>query len=119
MSTPIQNSTDLLSNIKSNKLYNDLINQLNKDLSLTGNNLHFSQDYVPLTLKKKLQAKIKELIINDFDLFTSLLYRIDVSENDIQKIESTNIDLYAQNITFLILKRTWKKVLFKDQYREK
>lgn len=119
MSTPIQNSTDLLSSIKSNKLHKDLINQLNKDLSLTGNNLHFSQDFVPLTLKKELQTKIKELIINDFNSFTNLLYRIDVSENDVQKIESTNIDLYAQNITFLILKRTWEKVLLKHQYREK
>lgn len=119
MLTPSQNSIDLLSNIKSNKLYNELINQLNKDLSLTGNNLNFSKDYVPLTLKKELQSKIKELVNNDFNLYINLLYRIDVSENDVQKIESTNIDLYIQNITFLILKRTWEKVLFKHQYTEK
>lgn len=119
MLTQSQNSIDLLSNIKSNKLYNELINQLNKDLSLTGNNLHFSKNYVPLTLKNELQIKIKELINNDFNLFTNLLYRIDVSEKDIKNIDPVDVDVYSENITFLILKRIWKKVWFKHQYTEK
>lgn len=110
-----QNSIDLLTNVANQKLYKQLIIQLNKDLSLVGVDLIFSESNSPLQLKETLQTSIKELILNDFSSYTNLLYRIDVSEKDTQNVESANIDVYAENVTFLILKRVWKKVWFKNQ----
>ncbi|AZJ34850.1 hypothetical protein [Tenacibaculum singaporense] len=111
-----QNSIDLLTNVASQKLYKQLIVQLNKDFSLTGIDLDFSANNTPSELKEKLQKSVKELILHDFNSYTNLLYRIDVSEKDSQITESNDIDRYTENVTFLILKRTWKKVWFKNQF---
>ncbi|GFD80215.1 hypothetical protein KUL118_30770 [Tenacibaculum sp. KUL118] len=111
-----QNSIDLLTNVANQKLYKQLIVQLNKDFSLTGIDLTFSENKTPLELKEELQKSIKELVLHDFSSYTNLLYRIDVSEKDSQITESNDIDKYTENVTFLILKRTWKKVWFKNQF---
>lgn len=111
-----QNSADLLSSVANTKLYKDLIIQLNKDVSLTGIDANFSEVSSPLELKEELQKIIKELILQDFNSYSNLLYRIDVSEKEIQTIESSNIDKYSKNATFLILKRVWKKVWFKKNF---
>jgi hypothetical protein len=111
-----QNSIDLLTNVANTKLYKKLIIQLNKDFSLTGIDISFSEESSPLQLKEALQTFIKELILHDFSSYTNLLYRIDVSEKDTQIVESTDIDAYTENVTFLILKRIWKKVWFKHQF---
>lgn len=111
-----QNSIDLLTNVASQKLYKQLIVQLNKDFSLTGFDLDFSANSTPSELKEQLQKSVKELILHDFNSYTNLLYRIDVSEKDSQITESNDIDRYTENVTFLILKRTWKKVWFKNQF---
>ena len=113
-----QNSIDLLTNVANQKLYKYLIIQLNKDLSLVGIDVTFSEDNTPLQLKEALQKSIKELILTDFSSYTNLLYRIDVSEKDTQNAESIDIDQYAENITFLILKRVWKKVWFRHRFSE-
>jgi len=111
-----QNSIDLLTNVTNQKLYKQLVVQLNKDFSLTGIDLTFSKNNTPLELKEELQKSIKELVLHDFSSYTNLLYRIDVSEKDSQITESNDIDRYIENITFLILKRIWKKVWFKKNF---
>ncbi|WGH74146.1 hypothetical protein P8625_08430 [Tenacibaculum tangerinum] len=112
-----QNSTDLLTEVANNtKLYTLLIIQLNKDFHLTGIDVTFSEDNTPSTLKEVLLKVVKKLLLHDFNSFTNLLYRIDISEKDIQMNDATDIDLYAENITFLILQRIWKKVWFKERF---
>lgn len=111
-----QNSVDLLNNVANTKLYKELIIQLNKDVNLTGIDVAFLEDYSPTQLKEALQKLIKELIQYDFNSYSNLLYRIDVSEKEIQNIESSDVDRYSENATFLILKRVWKKVWFKHQF---
>ncbi|WP_440122724.1 hypothetical protein [Tenacibaculum sp. Ill] len=113
-----QNSIDLLTNVANQKLYKQLVVQLNKDFSLTGIDLTFSENNTPLELKEELQKSVKELVLHDFSSYTNLLYHIDVSEKDSQINESNDIDRYIENITFLILKRIWKKVWFKNQFSE-
>ena len=95
-----QNSIELLTRVADAKLFKELILQLNKDVSLVGINVVFSEDYSPIQLKEDLQKLIKELIQNDFNSYANLLYRIDVSEN----------------ATFLILKRVGKKVWFRNNF---
>ncbi|REH46390.1 hypothetical protein C7448_10860 [Tenacibaculum gallaicum] len=111
-----QNSIDLLTNVTNTKLYKELIIQLNKDFGLAGIDTSFSEESTPLQLKEGLQTSIKELILHDFSSYTNLLYRIDVSEKDTQIVESTDMNVYTENVTFLILKRIWKKVWFKHQF---
>ncbi|WP_428741359.1 hypothetical protein [Tenacibaculum sp.] len=111
-----QNSVDLLTNVATQKLYHQLIIQLNKDLNLVGIDFTFSENSTPLILKEKLQKMVKELLLHDFSSYSNLLYRIDVSEKEVQNIESNDIDIYTENATFLILKRVWKKVWFRQQF---
>ncbi|MGG6229311.1 hypothetical protein [Tenacibaculum sp. SDUM215027] len=111
-----QNSVDLLTSVANSDLYKHLIVQLNKDLSLVGIDLSFSENNTPIQLKEALQKSIQELILHDFSSYTNLLYRIDVSEKDIQNVESADIDVYSKNVTFLILKRIWKKVWFRHRF---
>lgn len=111
-----QNSIELLTSVADTKLFKELILQLNKDVNLVGIDVVFLENYSPIQLKEDLQKLIKELIQNDFNSYTNLLYRVDVSERGMQNIESTNIDEYSENATFLILKRAWEKVWFRNNF---
>ncbi len=104
-----ENSSDLLDNALKVDLYTQLIKQLNKDFSLANLSLNISEQITPFTLKKELQEAIENIILNDANSFSSLLYIIDVSEKDL-----INSDI--EKVTFLILKRTWKKVWFRNNY---
>jgi hypothetical protein len=111
-----QNSTDLLVNVTENKLYSKLIEQLNKDFSLANFDFHLSENSTPLALKEELKKAVKNLILTDFNTYHTLLYIVDVSEESIKKIESSDVDIYSEHIVFLILKRIWKKVWFRAKY---
>jgi hypothetical protein len=111
-----QNSKDLLVNITENKLYSKLIEQLNKDFRLANFDFHLSENNTPLALKEELKKAVKNLILNDFNTYNALLYIVDVSEESIKKIESSDDDIYSEHIVFLILKRIWKKVWFRAKY---
>ena len=104
-----KNSSDLLDNALKVDLYTQLIKQLNKDFNLTNLSLNISEQITPFTLKKELQEAIENIILNNANSFSSLLYIIDVSEKDL-----INSDI--EKVTFLILKRTWKKVWFRNNY---
>ncbi len=111
-----QDSIDLLNNVANKNLYKQLIIQLNKDFNLAGIDVVLSLNNAPLVLKETLQKTIKELVLRDFSSYTNLLYRIDISEKDIQNLNVHNIDTYTENVTFLILQRIWKKVWFKNKF---
>jgi predicted secreted protein len=111
-----QNSTDLLINVTENKLYSKLIAQLNKDFSLANFDFHLSEKSTPLALKEELKKAVKNLILSDFTTYNALLYIVDVSEESIKKINSSDVDVYSEHIVFLILKRIWKKVWFRAKY---
>ena len=116
MLSEYQNTNDLLTGISNYKLYTQLINQLNKDFSLANIDISFNEDNTPQTLKDKLVKQVTFLISNDSYSYQNLLYIIDVSEHDINKIALSNINSYIENIVFLILKRVWKKVWFKNKF---
>jgi hypothetical protein len=111
-----EGSKDILVNAVENELYPKLIEQLNKDFSLANFNFQILENSAPVALKNELTAAIKNLINTDFTTFNALLYIADVSEENLQKIDSSNIDLYSEQITFLLLKRVWKKVWFRANY---
>ncbi|MEJ2113390.1 MAG: hypothetical protein P8X62_06785 [Flavobacteriaceae bacterium] len=103
---------------ESNKLglYKKLIFQLNKDFALANIDLSFNEDILPTSLKLILQENIYKLIQERFTDYLNLLYIIDVSEEKIKQLTSNDTLEISEHVTFLILKREWQKVWFKNQY---
>jgi regulator of sigma D len=112
----VSNNTELLVQIDQTLLYEDLVNQLNKDFEIIGTAINFSETENPKDLFEFLQEVISELLEKHFDVFLNLLYRIDINENQIKTIINQLADDTEQQIAFLILKREWQKVWFKKYY---
>jgi hypothetical protein len=98
------------------KLYEKLVNQLAKDFTLSNISIEIPFKVSPTNLKTVLHQKIYNLILENFSKYLNLLYIIDVSENSIKNIETTDPLEIADQVCFLILKREFQKVWFKQQY---
>jgi hypothetical protein len=110
-------STDqLLSEAEKEELYLKLIEQINKDFNLANEGVDFPASTKPLELKIQLHEKIYRLIQYKFAEYLNLLYIIDVSENEIKKLDGTDIMQLSEQVSFLILKREWMKVWFRNRY---
>ncbi|MFK5878487.1 MAG: hypothetical protein QM478_03205 [Flavobacteriaceae bacterium] len=108
-----ETSLSLLSEIESVDLYLKLIEQLNKDFILAGIEQSFCLDCTPSKLAQELHKILLRLINNDFDSYLNLLYRIDISEIEIKKLDGSNLEKMTEQIVYLLLKREWQKVWFK------
>ena len=97
-------------------LYNQLIAQINKDFSRARIPLELSANTIPVVLKKSIQGKIRILIQQNFTEYLNLLYIIDVPEKKIKDINSDDLEQLSEEVTFLILKREWLKVWYKNNY---
>jgi hypothetical protein len=71
----------------------------------------------PEELKIQLHEKIYRLIQYKFAEYLNLLYIIDVPENEIKQLDGSDIVELAGQVSFLILKREWQKVWFRNNYR--
>jgi hypothetical protein len=116
VSLEVQNTSELLNVAISNELYKALIIQLNKDFQLSNIEEYISEVVTSDDLRRQLNVIVEHLIHNDFDSFLSLLYRIDLSEQSIQKQDNQSTETYIEYVSFLILKREWQKVWFKQNY---
>lgn len=116
MSLEVQNTSELLNVAISNELYKALIVQLNKDFKLSNIEGLINVTVSPDVLKQQLLTLVEQLIYNEFDGFLNLLYRIDISEQKIKKHSSQTTEEYIENVSFLILKREWQKVWFRQNY---
>ena len=72
-------------------------------------------DCTPLKLAQELQKIAVKLINIDFDNYLNLLYRVDISEIEIKKLDGSNIEKMTEQIVYLLLKREWQKVWFKSR----
>ena len=114
--TPI--SADLLlTEATKESLYFDLIAQINKDFNLANEAIDLLQSISPEELKLQLHDKIYRMIQYKFAEYLNLLYIIDVSEDEIKKMDGSDIVQLAEQVLFLILKREWQKVWFRNKYR--
>jgi len=107
---------ELLVNAVDQELYVALIRQLNKDFLLANLEYDLEEECNPELLKQKLGVIVTELVNNEFDSLLNLLYRVDLSENKIVDLPKENQETYIASISFLILKREWKKVWFRKKY---
>ena len=97
-------------------LYNKLIQQLNKDFLYANIDLGFDEDILPTSLKILLQDTVYKLIQEKFTDYLNLLYIIDVPEDQIKALDGNDTLQLSEDVTFLILKREWQKVWFRQQY---
>lgn len=111
-----QNTTQLLSLITKADLYVELIQQLNKDFTLSNIDVTLTEEIVPSDLKNQLYVIMSGLIQNNFDFFLNLLYRIDLSEYNVRKASNQEFEKYVEMVVFLILKRECQKIWLKRKY---
>jgi hypothetical protein len=97
-------------------LYLKLIDQINKDFNLANEGIDFPKSISPEELKIQLHEKIYRMIQYKFAEYLNLLYIIDVSEDQIKKLDGSDLVVLSENVAFLILKREWQKVWFRNKY---
>jgi hypothetical protein len=63
-----------------------------------------------------VQEKIYKLIQYKFAEYLNLLYIIDVPEDQIKKLDGSDLVELSEQVAFLVLKREWQKVWFRNKY---
>src|SRR6186713_798257 len=112
-----QISTDqLLSEAENESLYLKLIEQINKDFNLANEAIDFPQSTSPYELKVQLHEKIYRLIQYKYAELLNLLYIVDVPEENVKQLDGSDTVELAEQISFLVLKREWMKVWFRNKY---
>lgn len=110
-------STDqLLSEAEKENLYSKLIQQINKDFNLANEAIDFPQSTSPQELKVQLHEKIYRLIQYKFAEYLNLLYIIDVPEETVKQLDGSDLVELSEQVSFLILKREWMKVWFRNKF---
>ncbi|WP_264520260.1 hypothetical protein [Flavobacterium sp. N1994] len=110
-------STDLLlSEAEKENLYSKLIEQINKDFNLANEGIDFPQSTTPNELKVQLHEKIYRLIQYKYAELLNLLYIIDVPEDNVKQLDGADTVVLSEQIAFLVLKREWMKVWFRNNY---
>ena len=117
MNFPVPISADdLLSYAQKEQLYSSLINQINKDFNLANEPIDFPQSSSPEELKIQLHEKLYRLIQYKFAEYLNLLYIIDVPEDAVKQLDGSDLVELSEQVAFLILKREWMKVWFRNKY---
>ena len=110
------NTDVLLTEASNENLYFNLIEQINKDYNLANESIDLPQAIQPEELKSALHEKIYRLIQYKFAEYLNLLYIVDVPEDQIKKLDGSDIAELAKQVAFLVLKREWMKVWFRNKY---
>lgn len=108
--------TDVLNESLKTELYQQLVIQLNKDFRFANIYFEVEEGITPDQLKLQLHETVFRLIQTNFSEYLNLLYIIDVSENQIKQLDGSDALKLAEQVAFLILKREWQKVWFKNTY---
>ena len=107
---------NLLAEAEKENLYQKLIDQINKDFNSANEPVDIPQNTLPEDLKILVHEKIYKLIQYKFAEYLNLLYIIDVSESEIKKLDGSDISKLSGQVAFLILKRQWQKVWFRNKF---
>ena len=116
MQLPV-NFEDLIEEANQLNLYKKLVLQLNKDFLLANINLDFHEDVLPSSLKFLLHETVYKLIQEKFTDYLNLLYIIDVPEKQVKALDGEDTLKLSEDVSFLILKREWQKVWFRNKYK--
>jgi hypothetical protein len=99
------------------ELYQKLLIQLKKDFDLAAIDIQIKPDLATTEVKIILHEKIYFLLLEKFDECQNLLYIIDLPEKVFKNVHQKDAVDVAREISFIILKREFKKVWFKQEYK--
>jgi len=116
MYNPPANIEALISQAEEEQLYFKLIEQVNKDFALANESIDVPTSIFPFEFKNFVQEKIYKLIQYKFAEYLNLLYIIDVPEDQIKKLDGTDVVELSEQVAFLVIKREWQKVWFRNKY---
>ncbi|WP_190811067.1 hypothetical protein [Flagellimonas sp. S3867] len=116
MNSNFNTSLEILQSAREELLYNKLLQQIKKDFTLANVELKLFDGMEPTQLKDVLHEKIYFLLLEKFQQYLNLLYIIDIPEKELKKIRSLDAVDASSEVCFLILKREWQKVWFKNKY---
>ncbi|MEM9077056.1 MAG: hypothetical protein AAGC43_08450 [Bacteroidota bacterium] len=111
-----ENSLQVLFEAKKHELYYKLVTQLKKDFELANLDFKLPDPPSPEELKMLLHEKVYRLILEQFPEYLNFLYIVDVSEDKVKSIETTDVVDMAEEVSFLILKREWQKVSLRQRF---
>lgn len=101
-------------------LIKDTANQVIKDFDMFGLEIKFSGNAYNAyeELFDQIQPHIEKLININQQKFFGILYRIDLSEEQIKKAVNDNLsEPFSHIITDLVIKRELQKVVIRKQYK--
>lgn len=110
------NSLALIEDASNENLYDKLLQQLEKDFALANETISLKKTISPQQLVAIITDKIYFLLQHKFNEYLNLLYIIDVSEREIKNITVIDMETIASEVSFLILKREWQKVWYRNRY---
>ena len=110
-----KNTDLLLAEARTENLYLKLLEQINKDFNLANEGIDFPMSTSPDELKVQLHEKIYRLLQHRFTEYLNLLYIIDVPEDQVKKLDGSDLVALSEQVAFLILKREWQKVWFRTR----
>lgn len=116
MSIPQQLSAITLEPKKYVEIWKQLILQLNKDLALVGlTEIELKTNITPEELWLGLNPIFSELIHQKTSSFIHLLYRIDIHEEEIQRLIAH--DDFLERLIQRVVERSYQKVYWRSVYK--
>jgi len=116
MKSHFNTSLGILQTAQIEGLYHIMLRQVKKDFALANTELKILDGPEPQEFKELLREKIYVLLLEKFQQYLNLLYVVDVSENEITKMNTLDAVDASAKACFLILKREWQKVWSKHKH---
>ncbi|MDP1746581.1 MAG: hypothetical protein Q8L90_13465 [Bacteroidota bacterium] len=114
------NFTDLSKYINRLDLIKDTANQIIKDFDMFGLEIKFSGNAFNAyeELFEQIEPHIDQLITSNQQKFMSILYRIDLSDEQIKKaVNENSSEPFSAIVSDLIIKRELQKVVIRNHYK--
>ncbi len=114
---PDEKELQLFSKPESKGLKEELVRQLNKDLSMSGIDASIAEELSPGEVVNSLKDILQGLVRDDFQGFLNLLYRVDVSQSKMRRSDESTFSDYIDRSAYELLKREWQKVWIRNRIR--
>lgn len=114
------NFTDLSKYFNRFDLIKDTANQIIKDFDMFGLEIKFSGNAFNAyeELFEQIEPHIDQLITSNQQKFMSILYRIDLSDEQIKKaVNENSSEPFSAIVSDLIIKRELQKVVIRNHYK--
>lgn len=116
MSIPQQLSFITSAPEKYTQVWQQLILQLNKDLALVGlTEIELKTNITPEELWEGLNPIFSDLMHQKTSSFIHLLYRIDIHENEIQRLMAH--ENFLERLIHRVVERSYQKVYWRSVYK--